>query len=282
MASLYLEKKEDYNKIDMVDRLQKLESKSIYILREAYARYRHAALLWSTGKDSTIMLWLARKAFFGNIPFPVIHIDTGCLLEEIYEYRDRYAREWDLDLLIARNDAALEKGNNPAHFDNEECCKLLKRTTLTETRKKYGFHALFFGIRGDEHGYAGSDGALLLQSDEAVRHHSYELPAYWDFLASQKKVEDHIRIHPMVHWSVTDMWLYVKQEKIPVIDLYFARNGKRYNSIGCAPCCEPVDSRANSIDKIVKEITLKSHEVAGKEQSEDTYTIQKLKSLGYM
>ncbi|MFC1979898.1 phosphoadenosine phosphosulfate reductase family protein [Chloroflexota bacterium] len=131
--------------------LRGLENQTIYILREAYAEFKRVAVLWSTGKDSTVMLWLCRKAFFNKIPFPVIHIDTGYKFSQMYQFRDKIVEDWGLDLMIARNGEALKEGIDPKN-GKLECCSRLKTEALKQCLAEYGFDALILAIRRDEHG----------------------------------------------------------------------------------------------------------------------------------
>ena len=135
----------------MDSRLADLERRSISIIREAKAQFKNLAVLWSTGKDSTATVWLCKKAFFGKIPFPVIHIDTGYKFPEIYEFRNRIAEEWNLDLIIAQNKEALASGMGPEK-GKLECCTQLKTEALKDLIKEYKFDALILAIRRDEHG----------------------------------------------------------------------------------------------------------------------------------
>ena len=125
--------------------LEELENRSIYIIREAYSRFKDIALLWSIGKDSTTLLWITRKAFFGKIPFPVMHIDTSFKFKEIYEFRDRYRREWNLDLIVSRNEKALREGMGPER-EKFECCNSLKTESLKMSIKEYRLKALLLAI----------------------------------------------------------------------------------------------------------------------------------------
>lgn len=263
--------------------LDELESKSIYILREAYSRLRKVALLWSIGKDSTSLLWITRKAFFGRIPFPVIHIDTSYKLREIYQFRDRYSREWGLDLMISRNDRALQAGMSPVK-EKFECCNSLKTQALKDTLGQHGFSGLFLAIRRDEHGIRAKERYFSPRNEQFQWNYKDQPAELWDLYRSQPDEEKHLRIHPMLHWTELDIWRYVQREKIPIVSLYFAKNGKRYRSIGCETCCSPVDSNADTIDKVVRELeTTNTAERSGRAQDkEDTYTMQKLRSLGYM
>jgi len=263
--------------------LDELENKSIYIIREAYSRFKRMALCWSIGKDSTALLWIARKAFFGKIPFPVLHIDTSFKFEEIYEFRDKYRKEWLLDLIICRNEEALKEGMCPEK-EKLECCNALKTEALKNIIKQNGFKALLLGIRRDEHGIRAKE-RYFSPRDTGFRWDYQNQPAeLWDLYKSKIEAEHHFRIHPMLHWTELDVWKYTGREKIPTVGLYLAMGGKRYRSIGCAPCCSPVDSKATSIKKIIKELeTTKTPERSGRAQDkENTYTMQKLRSLGYM
>ena len=128
-----------------MDHLSKLESNSIFIIREAYNQFQKVAALWSIGKDSTTLLWLIRKSFFGEVPFPVVHIDTGYKFKEIYKFRDKYTKVWDLDLIVHRNEIAISEGMEPK-TGKLQCCTQLKTNALKDAIDKYGFRALYLGI----------------------------------------------------------------------------------------------------------------------------------------
>lgn len=263
--------------------LNALENKTIYIIREAYSRFRNIALLWSIGKDSTTLLWIARKAFFGKIPFPVVHIDTSFKFKEIYEFRDNYCRQWGLNLILGINKKALEEEICPEK-GKLECCNALKTEALKLTLKKHNFRALLLAIRRDEHGIRAKERYFSPRSIDFKWDYKNQPAELWDLYKSQVDTEQHFRIHPMLHWTETDIWKYIQREAIPIVNLYFAKNGKRYRSIGCETCCAPVDSYADSVRKIIKELEItKVSERSGRAQDkEDTYTMQKLRSLGYM
>jgi len=265
--------------------LDELESKSIYIIREAYAQFRDIAMLWSIGKDSTTLLWLCRKAFFGEMPFPIIHIDTSYKFKEIYEFRDKYSKEWNLDLVVARNEEMLSKGVGPNSSEKLLCCNELKTNALKELIHQQNFKALLLGIRRDEHGIRAKERYFSPRDKEFSWNYLNQPVELWDQYKSKIEAkETHIRVHPLLHWTELDIWQYIQRESIPVVKLYFAVNGKRYRSIGCAPCCESVTSKANSINAIVKELkTTKTRERDGRAQDkEQAYVMQKLRSLGYM
>jgi sulfate adenylyltransferase subunit 2 len=265
-----------------MDRIDELESKSIFIIREAYKQFRKVAILWSIGKDSTALLWLVRKAFYDQIPFPVLHIDTSYKFPEIYKFRNEYAKKWGLKLLVAQNREALDAGMSQKN--KLDCCTALKTQALKDAIKEHEFNALLLGIRRDEHGIRAKERVFSPRNQEFKWDYKNQPPELWDQYKSKQDDEDHIRIHPMLHWTELDVWEYVKREKMPVIELYFAKNGKRYRSIGCECCCSPVDSEADTIDKVVEELkTTKISERSGRSQDkESTYVMQKLRSLGYM
>jgi len=263
--------------------LDELESRSIYIIREAYNQFGNLAILWSIGKDSTTLLWLCRKAFFGKIPFSALHIDTGYKFKEIYEFREKYAAEWGLNLIVSRNEEAIKAGMCPEK-DKLNCCNALKTEALKQAINKHKFKALLLGIRRDEHGIRAKERVYSPRTPDFKWNYQNQPAELWDLYKSQIETGQHFRIHPMLHWRELDIWRYVEREKIPVVELYFAKDGKRYRSIGCETCCAPVDSKANSIRKIVRELeTTDVAERSGRAQDkENTYTMQKLRSLGYM
>ncbi|MFQ6064315.1 MAG: sulfate adenylyltransferase subunit CysD [Candidatus Bathyarchaeia archaeon] len=263
--------------------LEELEQKSIAIIREAKAQFKNLAVLWSTGKDSTMSLWLCRKAFFGRIPFPVVHIDTGYKFLEMYEFRDKVAREWGFNLVVARNEEAIEEGMSPEK-GRFECCTLLKTEALKDLIEKEKFDALILSIRRDEHGIRGKERYFSPRDEEFKWDYKDQPVEMWDLYVKPAEDYSHMRVHPILHWTEFEVWQYIKQEGLPVNPLYFARNGKRYRSLGCQPCTVPIPSNAETIDEIVEELkTSKISERAGRAQDkEKAYMMQKLRALGYM
>jgi sulfate adenylyltransferase subunit 2 len=266
-----------------MDHLDRLESQSIYIIREAYSQFRKVAMLWSIGKDSTTLLWLIRKAFFGEIPFPIVHIDTTFKFEEVYEFRDKYTKKWSLNLIIAKNDDAISKGIRPEK-GKFQCCTELKTNALKKILSQYKFQALYLAIRRDEHGIRAKERIFSPRNEDFEWDYINQPPELWDQYKTKAKEEEHLRIHPLLGWQEIDVWEYIKRENTPVVSLYFAKAGKRYRSIGCQCCCNPIDSKANTIDKIIEELRIsKISERSGRAQDkESTYMMQKLRSLGYM
>lgn len=265
--------------------MDSLESRSIYVIREAYREYRDAlAILWSMGKDSTALVHLVRKAFFGQVPVPVVHIDTGFKFGQIYRFRQACAKKWKLKLIIARNRAARERGVSP-QGGRFECCTALKTDALKEAIAHYGFRALLVAIRRDEHAIRAKERYFSGRDKEFRWDYRNQPVELWsEYHKIQQGPDSHLRIHPLLHWREIDIWRYTKREGLPIVDLYLAKDGKRYRSIGCACCCQPVESRADTVDKIIREIrTTDIRERSGRSQDkEKEYMMQKLRSLGYM
>lgn len=266
-----------------MSQLDKLENQTIFIIREAYSQFRNVAMLWSIGKDSTTLLWLVRKAFFGQIPFPVLHIDTTFKFKEIYEFREKYTQAWNLNLIVAKNEAALTKGIGPDK-GKFQCCNELKTLALKKAISEHGFKALYLGIRRDEHGIRAKERVFSPRDEDFEWDYKNQPPELWDQYKTKAAEEEHLRVHPLLGWREIDIWEYIKRESIPVTSLYFAKNGKRFRSIGCETCCGPVESDADTIDKIVEELqTSHVSERSGRAQDkEEDYMMQKLRSLGYM
>jgi len=265
--------------------LDELESKSIYIIREAYWEYKDKlGILWSMGKDSTTLVHLVRKAFFGKAPTPAIHIDTAFKFKGIYEFRNKYSKKWDLNLIIAKNNTALQEGMSPEK-GRFNCCNALKTEALKQIIADYNFKALLVAIRRDEHAIRAKERYFSSRDKEFKWDYQNQPLELWaEYYKNEQGNDTHLRIHPLLHWREIDIWRYIKREKLPVIDLYFAKENKRYRSIGCGCCCEPVESKANTIDKIIKEIeSTRISERSGRAQDkEKEYMMQKLRSLGYM
>lgn len=256
--------------------LNQLEERSLYVIREAQARLKNTAALWSTGKDSTVLVALARKAFFGRVPFPLIHIDNGIDFPETYELRERLAREWGLDVIVVRSEIKDE-------LSGVRCCGSNKTDALKRLLDERGFDGLFVSIRRDEHGIRGKERYFSPRDQEFRWDYKNQAPEIWDFI-SQEENASHTRVHPLLHWTELDIWLYVQQESIPVNTLYFSRNGQRYRSLGCTQCTVGVDSNAATIEEIIEELkTTRTSERAGRMQDKEQENVmQRLRALGYM
>jgi len=265
--------------------LDELEARSIYIIREAYWEYKEKlATLWSMGKDSTTLVHLIRKAFFGEIPIPVVHIDTTFKFKQIYEFREKYSKQWNLKLIVARNEKALREGmsSGSGRFN---CCNELKTEALRQIIEKCDFKALLVAIRRDEHAIRAKERYFSSRDSEFKWDYQNQPLELWAQYYQTKNVKNaHVRVHPMLHWREIDIWRYIEKEKLPTVDLYFAKNNERYRSIGCECCCQAVESRADNINKIIKELkTTQISERSGRAQDkEKEYMMQKLRSLGYM
>jgi sulfate adenylyltransferase subunit 2 len=261
----------------IMDYLSKLENQSIYILREAFNKFDHLAMLWSIGKDSTVMLWLARKAFVGHVPFPLVHVDTTYKIPSMIEYRDRLIKEWGLQLVVGKNEAVLKSG---ATFPNGratrvECCGALKKDALKAVLDKHHYTGVIVGVRRDEEPTRAKERYF------SPRDKNME----WNVEDQPPEKGAHIRIHPLLHWTELNIWEYIERENIPVIPLYFDNGkGERYRSLGCAPCTSPIKSNARTVREIIEELRhTRTSERSGRAQdkeSEDAF--EKLRRDGYM
>jgi len=281
----------------MDEYLKGLVNKSIFILREVKSRFKNPVILYSTGKDSTATLYLLKKAFNGKVPFPILHLDTSFKFKEIYKFRDRLVKELNLNLIISKNEEALKQGRSPKKFSSFECCNALKTIALKNVIKKYNFDAVIVSIRNDEHGVRGKE-RYFSPRDKEFRWKTSRIKQSGDSgLESLQDAEfsgwnlystdfgedtDHVRIHPLLHWNETDVWQYIKQEKLPINPLYLAVDGKRYRSLGCKCCTTPVKSNAKNVDEIIEELKkTKISERSGREQDKEEI-IEQLRALGYM
>jgi sulfate adenylyltransferase subunit 2 len=293
-----------------MDKLDKLESKSIYILREAYSQFKNLGMLWSIGKDSTVLLWLARKAFFGHVPFPLVHIETHYKIPEMIEYRDRFTAEWGLDMIYGEHEEALKNHQTfpEGNVTRLECCKLLKaealKNTLNGTFKRYRFNhdlkkyevdknsdaftGIIVGVRADEEGSRSKERYFSPRDKENNWDIGEQPPEFWNQYKTEFAPGTHVRIHPLLDWTELDIWEYIQRENIPIVSLYFDQGeGKRYRSLGCYPCTNPVESSAKNVAEIVEELkTGKFKNIAersGRAQDKDGGGgLEDLRKDGYM
>jgi sulfate adenylyltransferase subunit 2 len=264
-----------------MNHLDELEAESIYVLREAFAKLDRLAILWSLGKDSNVVLWLARKAFFGHVPFPVIHVDTGKKFPEMYAFRDRYAKEWGLRFIreecppVEEVDPTLPPAARSA---------ARKTLGLQNAVRKYGFQGLIAGIRRDEEALRAKERYFSPRGEDNSWNMKDQPPEFWNQYMTDFPPGTHVRVHPILHWTESDIWRYTKREGIPVIDLYFAKDGKRYRSLGDMDITFPVPSEAKTIDEIIAELEqTKIPERAGRamdHEAEDSF--ERLRAAGYM
>ena len=289
--------------------LKELEEKSIFIIREAKAQFKNPAVLWSTGKDSTTMLWLVKKAFYGTVPFPVVHLDTGYKFPEIYEFRDKIAKEWNLNLVIGKRSNINFHPDKCGHFN---CCTELKTNALKDVLKKHRFDALIMSIRWDEHHIRNLERYCSPRDKEfkwhLVRPKTKEEMKEGDApFVSEQQIEfagwnlfqtdfgpncDHTRVHPILHWREFDIWRFIKQENLPINPLYradyverkYGWKNMRFRSLGCECCTKPVKSNAKTIDEIINYLKMTNvEERSGRSQDkEKEQVMRRLRAMGYM
>lgn len=256
--------------------LDKLEERSVFVLREAKAKFRNLAALWSMGKDSTAMLAMARKAFFGRVPFPVIHIDNGIDFPETYEFRRRLADEWGLELIVAKSEIKDD-------ISGIKCCGANKTDALKKLLDERGFDSLIVSIRRDEHGIRAKERYFSPRDREFRWNYHEQPPEIWGY-TSRMEGSSHVRIHPILEWNEVDIWRYVERENVPVNPLYFSKGGKRYRSLGCTQCTVAVESKAATVADIIEELKgAGTAERAGRMQDKEQENVmQRLRALGYM
>jgi sulfate adenylyltransferase subunit 2 len=293
-----------------MDHLEKLEARSVHILREAYSEFKNLCMLWSIGKDSTVMLWLARKAFFGHVPFPLVHIDTSYKISEMIEYRDRLAREYNIDMIYGQNKEALESGMTypESRCSRIECCRLLKtealRNTLNGNWDRYrmnrstgeyeidtnreSYTGVIVGARADEEGSRSKERYFSPRDMNNDWDVADQPPEFWNQYKTDFVPGTHVRIHPLLDWTEVDVWEYIGRENIPTVSLYYNQgDGTRYRSLGCEPCTSPIRSDSRNVEEIVEELKsgkLKNiAERSGREQDkEDGGGLEELRKDGYM
>jgi sulfate adenylyltransferase subunit 2 len=266
--------------------LDALENQSIYILREAFRKFKRLAMLWSIGKDSSVLLWLLRKAFFGHSPIPCVHVDTSYKIPEMIAFRDRLAKEWGINLIVGQNKAVLERGETfpNGRITRVECCSLLKRDALQAIIEEKGYEAVIVGIRRDEEGTRAKERYFSPRDRNFEWNFKDQPPELWDQFKTDFDAGTHIRVHPLLHWTELNVWEYIDREGIPIVNLYFAKNGMRYRSLGCAPCTKPVKSNASSVPQIIDELryTNISERSTRAQDQEAEDAFERLRASGYM
>ena len=267
--------------------LEQLEAESIHIFREAAACFKNPVLLYSVGKDSSVLLRLAQKAFYpGKIPFPLLHIDTGFKFDEMIQFRDYYTGKIGARLIVHKNTEkkAMELRPEESHTDNYIYLK--KTKPLLEAIKMHGFDAAFGGARRDEEKSRAKERVFSIRSQSAVWDPKNQRPELWHLYNPRIKEGETMRIFPLSNWTEADIWMYIKKENIEVVPLYFAqerevikRNGIylridkytkpvegdkvetimcRYRTPGCSPSTGAVPSEATDLDEIIKEVLIAS------------------------
>ena len=268
---------------ERLNHLQALEAESIYILREAVAEFSRPVMLYSIGKDSSVMLRLAQKAFFpGKIPFPLLHVDTSYKFPEMIEFRDAYAREIGAELIVHRNEEAIGRGANPFSLGTQKCCGLLKTKSLLDALAEGGFNAAFGGARRDEEKSRAKERIYSFRDAHGQWDPKNQRPELWNLFNSRIEKNESIRVFPLSNWTELDVWNYIHFENLPIVPLYFARereavvrNGSlvlihskqellpgeeaqlvkcRMRSLGCVPCTGAIRSQADTVPKIIEEM----------------------------
>jgi sulfate adenylyltransferase subunit 2 len=263
--------------------LQALEAESIAILREAVAEFTRPVMLYSIGKDSSVMLRLAQKAFYpGKIPFPLLHVDTSYKFPEMIAFRDAYTREIGAELIVHRNEEAIAAGANPYTLGTQNCCGLLKTRSLLDALAEGGFDAAFGGARRDEEKSRAKERVYSFRDAAGQWDPKNQRPELWSLYNSRLRKGESIRVFPLSNWTELDIWLYLHAEKIPIVPLYFAkerplvmRGGAmtlvhegmkllpgetvetlkvRMRSLGCLPCTGAMRSEADTLPKIIEEL----------------------------
>ena len=265
--------------------LRALEAESIHIFREVAAEFAKPVMLYSIGKDSSVMLRLAQKAFFpGPIPFPLLHIDTSFKFQEMIEFRDQYPATIGANLLVHRNEEALADGANPYKLGTQKCCGFLKTRALLDGLTKYGFDAAFGGARRDEEKSRAKERIYSFRDAYGQWDPKNQRPELWNIFNARIDKGETIRVFPLSNWTELDVWQYIHLENIPIVPLYFAKERpmvvrgesllpiehdppllpgekpqmvmSRMRSLGCTPCTGAIRSSADTLPKIIEELFL--------------------------
>lgn len=264
-----------------MNNLDSLEADSIFILREAHSQISNLAMLWSLGKDSNVMVWLAQKAFVGRIPFPLMHLDTGLEFPETYAFRDKYVPEWGLELI---NDECPPIDEVDPTLPPNSRLAARKTAGLKAAVEKYKVKGLIAGIRRDEQATRAKERVFSPRREDGKWNFRDQPPEFWDQYNLEYDDETHIRIHPLMNWTEVDIWRYIQRENIPVVPLYFAKNGERYRSLGEMGITLPFKSDASTIDEIIEELeATNTAERAGRTMDHDSEdAFERLRAEGYM
>ncbi len=266
-----------------------LEAESIHVLREVAAESARPVLLYSIGKDSSVLLRLAQKAFYpGRLPFPLMHVDTGYKFQEMYDFRDRIARESGAELIVWRNEPAIAQGANPGELGTQRCCGLLKTEALLTGLRHHTFDAAIGGARRDEEKSRAKERFFSVRDEFGQWDPKNQRAELWSLYNARLSPKGSIRVFPLSNWTELDVWQYIYLEKIPINPLYYARErdvvirggqiifldglfapGERYGpgpgekrervlcrfrSLGCVPCSGAVRSAAATLEQIVEEM----------------------------
>jgi sulfate adenylyltransferase subunit 2 len=272
-----------------VDHLRALEAESIHIIREVVAEFERPVMLYSIGKDSSVMLRLAQKAFHpGPIPFPLLHVDTTYKFREMIEFRNWYTAKIGARLIVHTNEEAIAEGTQPFLVGTQRCCGLLKTKSLLDALEAGNFDAAFGGARRDEERSRAKERIFSLRDAKGQWDPKNQRPELWNLLNGRVRTGESIRVFPLSNWTEIDVWQYIQVEQIPVVPLYFAREREvvvrgnslivleqpfvpllpgeqpelvkcRMRSLGCSPCTGAVRSDADTVPKIIEELIAVRH-----------------------
>ena len=264
--------------------LSLLEAESIHILREVAAEFQRPVMLYSIGKDSSVLLRLAQKAFHpGAIPFPLLHIDTTYKFREMIEFRDSYTREVGAKLIVYTNQEAINDGANPFKLGTQRCCGLLKTKALLDGLRAGGFDAAMGGARRDEEKSRAKERIFSFRDAKGQWDPKNQRPELWSLYNGRIDPGESLRIFPLSNWTEMDVWQYIHVEKIPIVPMYFAKDREmlargdqlipleqpfipmlpgerpqmircRMRSLGCSPCTGAIRSDADTVPKIIEEL----------------------------
>jgi sulfate adenylyltransferase subunit 2 len=267
----------------VLSHLRALEAESIHILREVVAEFSNPVMLYSVGKDSSVMLRLAQKAFHpARIPFPVLHVDTGYKFKEMYEFRDNLAKELGLNLIVYANQAALDAGANPFTLGTQKCCAQLKTRALLDALAAGGYDAAFGGARRDEEKSRAKERIYSFRDKFGQWDPKNQRPELWNVYNAKIEKGETIRVFPLSNWTEMDIWRYIELEKIPLVQLYFAKEREmlvrgnsiiplehnypiqigekpemvkvRMRSLGCTYCTGAIRSEAETLPQLMEEL----------------------------
>lgn len=269
--------------LDRLNHIQLLEAESIHVIREVASEFQRPVMLYSIGKDSSVMLRLAQKAFHpAPIPFPLLHVDTGYKFREMLEFRDRYTAELGVKLIVWRNEEALANGANPVQLGTQRCCGLLKTQALLDALRAHGFDAAFGGARRDEEKSRAKERIFSFRDSAGQWDPKNQRPELWSLFNGRIGPGESIRVFPLSNWTEMDVWEYIKREKLEVPAIYFSHKRKcvrrnnqwlavtdllpprekeqvrelvvRVRTIGDIISTGMVESPADSVDDIIAEI----------------------------
>jgi len=266
-----------------------LEAESIAILRDVAGEFERPVLLYSIGKDSSVLLRLAQKAFHpGPIPFPLLHIDTTFKFKEMIEFRDRVVRDAGERLIVHTNQAAVRDGAQPVALGTERCCGLLKTRALLDAIASGGFDAAIGGARRDEERSRAKERVFSVRDAQGQWDPKRQRPEPWGLVNNRLGPGESVRVFPLSNWTELDVWHYVEREQLPIVPLYFARDREvlvrgsslllveqpfiprlpgdeirrvrcRMRSLGCSPCTGAIRSDADTVPKIIAELVATRH-----------------------